>query len=145
MTKTTPKMYLGIDWGAKKIGLAVGDDHTNVAVPWLIVKDLAEVLQLLKKEMIDVVVVGEPKHLLGKSDSKEFNKFLEELKKKIKLPVELIDERLSTSLANRLGYNKQLTVRQNKKVKPGDDAIAAMIILQSYFDSHEKQQTTNNS
>lgn len=130
-------MYLGIDWGAKKIGLAVGDDHTNVAVPWLIVKDLAEVLKLIKKETIDVVVVGEPKHLAGQSDSKDFTKFLEELKSKTKLPVELIDERLSTRLANSLGYDKQMTVRQNKKVKQGDDAVAAMIILQSYLDSHE--------
>lgn len=127
-------MYLGLDWGAKKIGLSLGDDHTNVAVPWLIAKDLAEVLKLLKKEAIDVIVVGEPKHLAGKADSKDFAKFLTELKNKTKLPVELIDERLSTRLANRLGYDKQMTVRQNKKVKPGDDAVAAMIILQSYFD-----------
>jgi putative Holliday junction resolvase len=137
MRKTNPKMYLGIDWGAKKIGLSLGDDHTNVAVPWLIVKDLAEVLKLLKKEAIDIIVVGEPKHLAGKSDSKDFAKFLEALKSKTKLPIELIDERLSTRMANRLGYDKKLTVGQNKKVKKGDDAVAAMIILQSYFDLHE--------
>ena len=127
-------MYLGVDWGAKKIGLAVGDDHTNVAVPWIIVKDLAEVLQLIKKEAIDVIVVGEPKHLSGASDSKGFEEFLTELKKKTKLPVELIDERLSTRMANSLGYNKKMTVGQNKKVKQGDDAVAAMLILQSFLD-----------
>lgn len=127
-------MYLGVDWGAKKIGLAVGDDHTNVAVPWLIVKDLAEVLKLIKKEAIDIIVVGEPKHLAGKSDSKDFAEFLAELRSKTKLRVELIDERLSTRLANSLGYDKKMTVGQNKKVKQGDDAVAAMLILQTFLD-----------
>lgn len=127
-------MYLGIDWGQAKIGLSLGDDHTNVAVPWLIVKDLAEVLKLIKKEAIDIIVVGEPKHLSGKSDSKGFEEFLTELKKKTKLRVELIDERLSTRMANSLGYDKKMTVRQNKKVKQEDDAIAAMLILQTFLD-----------
>jgi len=127
-------MYLGLDWGVKKIGLSLGDDHTNVAVPWLIAKDLAEVLKLLKKEAIDIIVVGEPKHLAGKADSKDFAKFLAELKSKTKLPIELIDERLSTRMANRLGYDKKMTVRQNKKVKRSDDAVAAMLILQTFLD-----------
>ena len=127
-------MYLGIDWGAKKIGLAVGDDFTRVAVPWLIAKNLAEVLKLLNQEAIDVIVVGEPKHLAGKSDSKDFAKFLTELKSRTKLPIELIDERLSTRMANRLGYDKTMTVGQNKKVKKGDDAVAAMLILQTFLD-----------
>lgn len=138
MKAKTPKIYLGIDWGARKIGLAVGDDFTNVAVPFKIVKNLKAVLEIIKKEGIDGVVLGEPLTFANKHSQQyaEFKSFLDDLRQNTKLPIELVDERLSTRLANSLGYDKKLTVRQNKKNKPGDDAVAAMLILQSYFDSH---------
>ena len=54
------------------------------------------------------------------------DKFIDELKSKIKIPLELVDERLSSKAADAL--------TGNKKTKFSRDAISAMIILQSYLD-----------
>ena len=56
----------------------------------------------------------------------KFNKFVEELKNKTNISIEMMDERLSSKAADALPGDK--------KTKSGRDEIAAMIILQSYLD-----------
>ena len=122
------KKYLGIDWGEKRIGLALGDRETKVATPHKTVSSVDEVIKIVKEEKIDIVVVGKP---LKMSDvrcrmSDEFLDFLDLLKKKLDIPVETVDERLSSKAADALPGNK--------KEKAGRDEVAAMLILQNYLD-----------
>jgi putative Holliday junction resolvase len=120
--------YLGIDWGEKRIGLALGDDETKIASPFKVAKNLEEVLLLIKAEDVDAVVIGTPFQISDSKFpiSKMFNEFLSLLTKSIDLPVNSVDERLSSKAADALSGDK--------KTKAPRDAVAAMIILQSYFD-----------
>ena len=119
--------YLGIDWGEKRIGLATGDSETRVAVPYQVVSDINELLSVIKREKADLLVVGEPVALSGLAPKqRSFTDFVEQLKKMTGLPVELMDERLSSKAADAL--------MGGKKTKAPRDAVAAMLILQGYLD-----------
>lgn len=126
---TQNNKYLGIDWGEKRIGLALGDSETKMAGPFKVVSSLKEVVESVNKEKIDFVVIGQPfkmrgvEHELGKA----FTDFFESLKRKCPVPVFTVDERLSSLAADSLVGTK--------KTKASRDAVSAMIILQSYFDS----------
>jgi len=136
---------LGIDYGAKKIGLAKSDEDNKLALPLdiLFVNSQEEILEGLREIIsghnIEKIVVGVPVSLqngvkrtfwrqkdLQNKQMKEVLGFINWLKNNIELPVEIEDERLSTKMAN--GLRKDL-------VKKGpDDAVAAMLILQGYLD-----------
>jgi putative holliday junction resolvase len=122
------RKYLGIDWGEVRIGLAVGDSENKLATPFGVAKNIEEILAVVMSEKIDEIVIGEP---LAMSNSELINKekylfFLEEIKDKTKLPVRTFDERLSSKAADALFGDK--------KNKASRDAVAAMLILQSFFD-----------
>jgi putative Holliday junction resolvase len=121
------KKYLGIDWGEVRIGLATADSEVNLALPLKTVSDLAGVLNAIKEEEIDVIVLGSPKKMSGeKADSPSWLSFLEELKERSGKPVELVDERLSSLAADAL--------EGEEGEKADRDEIAATIILQDYLD-----------
>jgi putative holliday junction resolvase len=126
--------YLGVDWGERKIGLALGSDETKIASPILILNynkqsELEEKLKkIIEQEDIEKAVVGAPTKMSGEENIPEGLAALVGLLEKLGLEVDLEDERLSTKLASNLnrefkGYNKV-----------GDDDLAATAILQSYFD-----------
>ena len=126
MTNEIRKL-LGVDWGEKRIGLAIGDSETNLASPFKVVSDIDEIVSIIKQENINKVVVGQPVKMSGNKElSVDFNKFIKLLKSKTTTPVELVDERLSSKQADAL--------LGNKKTKAAQDAIAAMLILQTYLD-----------
>jgi len=121
--------YLGIDWGEKRIGLALGDDEVRIVSPFKVVASLQEVLDVIKDEDIEMAVVGEPRSIFNfqfSISNEGFNGFVKELKERGGVPVALMDERLSSKAADALSGSK--------KEKGARDAVAAMIILQSYFD-----------
>lgn len=123
------KKYLGIDWGTKRIGLALADEETSLALPYKTVATLAEVLEEIKSEKIDVIVVGSPKKMSGaEANNKDWVKFIEQLKERSGIEIKLLDERLSSLAADALSGEY--------KDKAGRDEIAATIILQDYLDSN---------
>ncbi|MDD4901320.1 MAG: Holliday junction resolvase RuvX [Patescibacteria group bacterium] len=122
-------IYLGIDWGEKRIGLALADSETKIATPFKVAANVAEVLQVIEEEGIDLAVLGKPNSITNyqlRITNEEYNKFVEDLKAGIKIPLELADERLSSKAADALVGNK--------KTKAPRDAVAAMLILQSWLD-----------
>ncbi len=127
------KLYLGIDWGQKKIGLSIADSQTQLATPFGVVPTLAEVLKIIEQEQIDELVIGRPQFLNGDdaNDNAGFAYFLSQLKNS-GLDVHLVDERLTSKQADKL--------EGNKKEKADQDAIAAMIILQSWLDRYGRNQ-----
>jgi putative holliday junction resolvase len=123
------KKYLGVDWGEKRIGLALADGETKLATPFKTAANVDEVVKIIGEENIDVVVLGKPvsiKNYELKITNEKFNIFFQELKKNIQIPIELVDERLSSKAADALAGDK--------KTKSSRDEIAAMLILQTWLD-----------
>ena len=136
MKNKTPQIYLGVDWGKAKIGLAIGDDFTQVAVPFKVVKTAAELIKIIKQEKIDRIVIGQPVSMSGgrAHSIAPFENFLAALKKTVKEPIELVDERLTSKLADRL--RQQGGGGRGRKGMADQDAVAAMLILEAYFTQH---------
>ncbi len=131
--------YLGIDWGEKRIGLALADGETKIATPFKVAANVAEVLKAAAEEEIDVVVLGKPSSITNNQlqiTNEKYNKFIDELMSKVKVPVELVDERLSSKAADALIGTKKIypPKPRRRRAKASRDEIAAMLILQSYLD-----------
>ena len=129
---------LAIDYGSKRVGIAVTDNLRIIASALTTIhsKDVFTFLETyFKTEMVDIIVVGEPKTLQNnKSDSARFiDPFVVHLQKKF--PTKIIhryDERFTSTIAHQtmlLGGLKKKD-RQNKKTV---DLISATIILQDYM------------
>ena len=121
---------LGIDYGESKVGLALGDTESRMALPIAIIKNngisvlIQEISALCQKEKIDQIILGLPTNTQS-NDSQQTQKvkvFYSELQKSLKPEVVLYDERFSSQEAQKLRPGKR------------DDDVAAMIILQSYLD-----------
>ncbi|MFZ2681860.1 MAG: Holliday junction resolvase RuvX [Patescibacteria group bacterium] len=130
--------YLGVDFGLRKIGTAVGDDISYMAVPFALVPggaDAAVRLGLLaRQEGIEAVVVGLPIPTDVTQSTKQLEltqAFVEELKGVTELPVFVIDEQFSSAEARR--------VRVEYGATATEDEIAAMLILQAYFDEQTRR------
>lgn len=123
------KNYLGIDWGEKRIGLAMADGETCLALPLKTVGSLSEVLSVVKSEKIDIIVIGSPKKMSGAAaDNQSWQGFVQALKEQSGRPVEFLDERLSSLAADAL--------EGNGKEKAERDEVAATLILQDFLDSN---------
>ena len=131
---------MAIDYGSKRVGIAVTDPLRMIAGPLAVVhsKDVFTfIADYLKKEKVDTIVVGEPKTLLNKSsDSSRFiDPFAKALKNKFPaVTIERYDERFTSAIAKQTmldgGLGKK--ARQDKETV---DQISAIIILQDYLRS----------
>jgi putative Holliday junction resolvase len=135
---------LAIDYGRKRIGLAVSDPLGITAQPLPpVVEDSPEkVFQHLAKIVREIeaqeIVVGLPLQLDGSEGlaAQEVRRFTETLSKTLSLPFHLIDERLTSSLANRLLTHSG---QKGKKKKEKVDTVAAQVILQTYLDTRRQR------
>jgi putative holliday junction resolvase len=124
--------YLGIDFGSKKVGLAVSDEGGKMAFPFSVIssdkKLLDEIIEVIKKEKIEEIVIGESKNFRGQPNEiqAEIEKFKKELETVAKLKVNFEPEFMTSSQA-------QLIQGKNEM----HDASAAAIILQSFLDKKQ--------
>lgn len=121
--------YLGIDYGTKRIGLAIAS-HDTPPVPFATVTSVDAVADVIRNEQIDVVVIGRPKSMADRSTTAIEKKAEEFVKSLIAygLPLTSIvyeDERLSSKGADALGKEFGSSGQR--------DAVAAMLILESYL------------
>lgn len=130
---------LAIDYGSKRVGLAVTDPLQMIASGLTTVhsKDLIQFLEdYLKKEAVECIVVGEPKTLMNEaSNSARFiEPFVKHLTKKFpSIKIERYDERFTSALAKQamlMGGLKKKD-RQNKETV---DMVSATILLQDYLE-----------
>ena len=131
---------LGIDYGERRVGLALSDPLKIFAKPLITIDRkvtqnyIDEIYKVINKHLVSEVVIGIPLNMKGK-DSKQtiiVREFAKELESLISLPIQLLDERLSSKSA------KQSLILQNKspsKYKDSIDSIAACLILQEFLDS----------
>ena len=123
--------YLGIDYGRKKIGLAVSEGM--IAEPLKVVRfekkevALAKIEQIVKTESIEKVIIGVSEGKMGE-ETREFTKLLKE---KISAEVFFQDETLSTQSAQELSLTANIKRRKRREM---EDAYSATIILQAYID-----------
>ena len=120
--------YLGIDYGDKRIGLAIAGSDTRVALVYNTIKTenaLYEIQKICREEFIDKIVVGLPLAMSGNEteQTNKTRKFIKLLKEKIELPIKEHDERLTSRIAEQSGVDKA-----------HKDQSAAVLILQSYID-----------
>jgi len=146
---------LGIDYGARRIGLALSDATATLASPWRLLQrppSEAETLRLMLKEIdglaqaddgLEAVVVGWPRRLDGSPTHQTaiVETFARLLETKIAVPVVLQDERLSSHEAE-----ARLAARESdwRKRKAKLDAAAAAIILQDYLDGRPRPMDGRN-
>lgn len=130
---------LAIDYGSKRVGLAVTDPLRLIASGLAAVhsKDVIAYLEeYMRKEKVDVIVVGEPRTLKNeKSDSARFiEPFVTHLKRKFPgVKIERYDERFTSTIANQVIRNSGLK-KSGRKDKERVDVISAIIILQDYME-----------
>ena len=124
---------LGIDYGRKKMGLAISEGI--LAKPLCVMrysdaKTLNEkIRRIIKRFEIEKVVVGVSEGEMGE-ESKNFS---QSLGRKLQIPVETFDETLSTHDAQRASIEAGI---KRKKRKDMEDAYAATLTLQEYLDSN---------
>ena len=131
---------LGIDYGAKRVGVAISDSLQIIASSLTTIETkqfFLFLIELLQKEDIDRFVVGEPKNLDGTAtDSTEMTEnFVEKLSiKNPNIPIKRIDERFTSKIAKQsiLDAGTKKSKRRDKRLV---DKVSAAIILQSHLDS----------
>jgi putative Holliday junction resolvase len=138
--------FLGIDYGTKRIGLAISDENGKIAFPKEIlandINTFGKLQVLIKKENVKEIVVGESVDFSGKLNalSGRIEVFILELKEKFNLPVHKQKEFLTSvearkSKNNKASLNQPQSHSKIKQIKSGRvDASAAALILQRYLD-----------
>lgn len=138
-----PGRLAGIDYGTVRIGIAVTDFEQRLASPYENYTrrgeqaDARYFQRLAAEERIDRFIVGLPVHLSGSESQKslEARRFGEWLAKITGRPVEFFDERYTSSEAERLLLEMQLTKKRRKEKL---DKLAAQILLTAYLESSRK-------
>ncbi|MDO8639212.1 MAG: Holliday junction resolvase RuvX [Candidatus Daviesbacteria bacterium] len=121
--------YLGIDWGLKKIGLAISEGEIASPLKTIIVTSfedaIAKVIGVIENEIADLIILGNPEGKMGEMVKKVANRLKSE-----GFEIILSDETLSTHDAKKI----MIEMGFGKKDRGEDNAIAAAIILQRYLD-----------
>ena len=131
---------LGLDYGERRIGVALSDPLKIIARPLITIDKkkindyFSKILEIINNNNVSKVVVGLPLTLKG-DNSKQTDdviSFVNELRVKIQLPIITIDERLSSTAAEKSLRNQGIKTGYNKELI---DVTAAAIFLQEYLDS----------
>ncbi len=123
--------YLGIDFGSKRIGVAISDASGEIAFPRAILQNdeklMPQLLELIKNEKIGVIVVGDTRSHGGNDNpvTAEAEAFVATLQASVDVPIKRVWEMWSSIEAGRYA----------PEGKGHDDASAAAIILQRFLDT----------
>lgn len=141
-----PVRILAIDYGRRRIGLAVSDELGVIARPLATIErknrrvDLQRLRALAKKHEVGAILVGCPIHMSGKSSemAEEAARFAKHVREALKLSVELRDERLTSweaeQMAQELGFGKEADL----------DSLSAAILLREYLNESESCNKTKH-
>ena len=150
---------LAIDYGQKRLGLALSDEHGVTSRPFAIWtrtnrrRDLARLRELVRQQAVRRIVVGLPLHLDGTPSemSEEAKGFAARVEKALGIRVETVDERLSSWEATRAvaamkptASSRRGRAQDPRRKKKTLDDVAAAVILQDYLDSMRAQAGTHD-
>ncbi len=135
------KRLVGIDFGMKRIGVAISDPFRSFATPLeridrvgKVDHDVEQLMKMLEdRGEIELFVIGLPLHLNGQEStmSAVARNFATLLQEKTGIPCEMIDERMTSRAAE--GILMQQSMNRKKRAK-AVDVVSASLILQSYLD-----------
>ncbi len=136
---------LSLDYGSKRIGLAVSDELgvTAQGLPTLLRtnkrNDLDHLRRVIKQYGIAELVVGLPLRMSGQEgiQAGRVQEFADVLRARFKLPVHLFDERLTSVEANRVLRESEMGIRRRAEVV---DQLAAVLILQAFLEFRSSRQ-----
>lgn len=131
---------LGIDFGSRRLGLAISDETQRIALPLPPVEsrgaaeDLEHLRELVRERSVERIVVGLPLGLDGSrgAQAEATERFAESVREAFGLPVELVDERFSSREADRALEARGR--RGRKKKKAVIDSVAAAVTLRTYLE-----------
>jgi putative Holliday junction resolvase len=124
---------LAIDHGRARTGLAVSDPSGTIVRPLQAIervdtaKGSSRLDAVIAEEVPELILVGEPRHLSGErgEQAKRAAGFAKRLQKRVEVPVEMVDERMTTVEAGRR--------RAETGAKASLDSLAACVLLESYL------------
>lgn len=128
---------LALDYGRRRIGLAISDELGLTAKPLPVLlrknrrEDMSRLREIAKANAVARIIVGLPLHLSGRQGemAEEASHFASRLAKELGLPVEQLDERLTSWEAEQL-------VKESQHAKNADlDSISAAILLREYLET----------
>ena len=139
---------MGLDLGESRIGVALSDELLLTAQGLCVINsrgsanDLAQVLQLIEQHAVTHLVIGLPRNMDGSSGPmvdkvKAFGRQLVE--RKPELVLEYWDERLTTTAAQRVLVDADMSRSRRRKVV---DKVAASLILQGYMDLRARRASS---
>ena len=134
---------LGIDFGSRRLGLAISDEEERIALPIEpleshgLKKDLAALTELVETRGVDRVVVGLPISMDGSrgAQAEAVDRFATRLRDALGVPVDLFDERFTSAEADRALEATGRRGRKNKKAFI--DSVAAAVLLRTYLEQRQ--------
>ncbi|GAB6161608.1 Holliday junction resolvase RuvX [Desulfothermus naphthae] len=132
--------YLAIDYGQKRVGLAISTSDEKLILPYKTLtytsrkKLVSDITSIVATENIQRIVIGLPIGINGEETliTRQVKNLVRDLKKKLDVPVDLVDESYSSYNADRTLKNRGMSAKKIKKVI---DQQAAVDILNTYFSS----------
>ena len=138
-TPAPVRRVLGLDVGSKRIGIAVSDPLGITAQGLETLQrqnkrlDFEKLEKLARDYSVAEVVVGFPLRMSGAEgvQAEKMHRFADELRERLRIPVHLWDERLTSAEANRLLRETEMSIQRRAQVV---DQMAAVLILQSWME-----------
>jgi putative Holliday junction resolvase len=127
---------LGIDYGRVRLGLALSDEEEILASPLPALarshRDVEDIARLVREREVECIVVGLPLLMNGTDGTmaEEARAFAARIADRTRLPVDLLDERWTSSEAERAMLEGDLSRQRRKELR---DGLSAVLILQAYL------------
>jgi putative Holliday junction resolvase len=137
------KRILGIDYGTRRIGVAVSDPLRLIATGVAVIENsplaVAEIRQIAARYDPEKIVVGMPFTLKGEkgSSASEVEKFIARLEEELGLEIVRTDERFTSKVAQRTLRDMNVK-KKERQVKGTIDMMSAALILQAYLDTGDR-------
>lgn len=130
---------LGVDPGARRVGLALSDPGRTIASPLQVIpasEAASAIVKIVEEHEVGLVVVGHPVGLDGSSTAATLaaEGLAKQLRGSLNIEVEMYDERLTTVSAKRAMKEGGIT---EKQMRNKVDRVAAAILLQAFLDSRK--------
>lgn len=133
-----PRRILAIDYGRKRMGLALSDELQMTAQPLFIMvrtnrrNDLRRLREICRKRGVARILMGHPLHITGEAGemAEEAAQFAVRLQKELGIEVKLADERLTSWEAEQIVAQQKSPSRRKKSI----DDVAAAVLLREYLD-----------
>lgn len=150
---SAPAIYFALDFGLRRIGLAVGETLTQTARPLAVIDaqqgepDWPRLAKFIKEYEPRALIVGLPYNMDNSSGTlqPQVQVFAEALRHRFKLTVHLVDERLSSKEAEERLRHARQTGERTRRVRHGDvDAMAACVLMEQWLNAQSalKRPTT---